>query len=86
MIDGSAGRSEFINLCITSRLEGERMTDKPWISASNYVKTFTDKNSSLFMTQLTVEVFRFDLPKRYCLITRKSFIGFKNGGTPISIG
>jgi hypothetical protein len=55
MIDIRAGRSEFITLYITSRLEGERMNDKPWLSASNYVKTFTDKNNNyLFMTQLTL--------------------------------
>jgi len=52
MIDARAGRSKFINLYITSQLEGERMNDKPWFSASNYVQTFTDKNNShLFMTQ-----------------------------------
>ena len=63
MIDVRAGRSEFINLYITSRLEGERMNDKPWLSTSNYVKTFTEKNNScLFVTQLTLSTsisFRF---------------------------
>ena len=88
MIDARAGRSEFINLYITSRLEGERMNDKPWLSASNYVQTFTDKNNScLFMTQLTLSTsISFRFIQEWLPNYQKSLIGFENGGSPLSIG
>ena len=87
----SSGRNEFSNLYIYCRLEGERITDNTWLSASHYVNTLTVKNDScLFMTQLTLSTstYTYLVPiyPRGRLITTKLSSVLKMAKTAMSVG
>jgi hypothetical protein len=87
----SSGRNEFSSLYIYCRLEGERMTDNTWLSASHYVNTLTDYNDScVFMTQLTLSTstYTYLVPiyPRDRLITTKLSSVLKMAKTAMSVG